>query len=191
MKREEQDKIWNDLSDESKVIIQDEWLKLAIEEEHDDLDIKGVYKKLSLEDVFGKHNLQPSLTYEDVARELFESGYYYYDYVYDEIVENSAACEMPMACNSRKQVEKICALNRLLNVAKFLNKNEDGSDWVPDWENDKVDKWYPCIEKGKLVFRKAVSYNSHIVYFRELHACNQVLDILGEEVIKTALTTKY
>ena len=58
MKQEEQNKVWNDLSDESKVIIQDEWLKLAIEEEHDDLDIKGAYKKLSLEEVFGKHNIK-------------------------------------------------------------------------------------------------------------------------------------
>lgn len=57
-KREKQDKIWNDLSVESKFIIQDEWLKLAIEEEHDDLDIKGAYKKLSLENIFGIHNLK-------------------------------------------------------------------------------------------------------------------------------------
>lgn len=58
MNREEQDKLWNDLSDESKVIIQDKWLKLAIEEDHDDLDIKGAYIKLSLEEIFGKHNIK-------------------------------------------------------------------------------------------------------------------------------------
>lgn len=127
---------------------------------------------------YGSHNLQPKLTYEDVARELFKSGYYYYDDVYDEMV-----------CTSSQQVKKIHAIHKLLNVAKYLNKNEDGSDWVPDWENLDEDKYYICFdyEDGSIKVDFMNYCDGHIVYFRTVQIARQTIEILGEEVIRTAL----
>lgn len=178
---EEQDKLWAELSEERKDSMRAKYAGFYAKNTPES---KGYCQGLA--NVFGEHNLKPALTYEDVASELFKSGYCYYDYVYDDIVSNSAACEMPMACTSSKQVKKICAINKLLNVAKYLNK-EDGSDWVPDW-NYVQDKWYLAVEKGKVkVDYHDNGHNSHIVYFRTEEIAQRAIEILGEDTIRTAL----
>ena len=165
MTREEQDKRW---AEHSKEVQQD------IIERHNSYDTSvPVLKALkeSLEYTYGSHNLQPKLTYDDVARELFEDGYYYYDYVYDRIVTNSVKPTMPMACTSQNQVRKLCAINQLLNIAKFLNFNDDGTDWVPDWDNMTPDEkvWSLGIDENTIHVYYIQKYDGtrpEIVYFR-------------------------
>ena len=183
MKREEQDKLWAELSEENKAHYREQYV------EQQTMSESGVPNLL--EDLFGEHNLKQTQAYEEVAKELFESGYYYYDYIYDRIAENSAACEMPMACTSRKQVEKVCAINRLLNVAKFLNKNEDGSDWVPDWFDLDQNKFTFFMVKDEFKILGRCSSLTSFVYFRTEELANQAVQILGEDVVRMALTTVY
>ena len=186
MKREEQNKRWAEHSNE----VQEDIIERYMSYDTSVPVLKAL--KESLEYTYGKHNLQPSLTYEEVASELFESGYYYYDYVYDDIIAISGECEMPLACTSSKQVKKICAINKLLNVAKYLNKNEDGSEWVPDWENDNELKWHFCITYNDILKHcHKTNINSSFVYFKAEELLDQALQILGEDIIRTALTTIY
>ena len=75
MTREEQNKLWNDLPEEQKKEYREEF------QQESELEYRTGYSYgviCTLEELFGQHNLKPALTYEDVARELFEgkSGYY-------------------------------------------------------------------------------------------------------------------
>lgn len=86
----------------------------------------------------------------------------------------------------------------LLTTAKFLNKNKDGSDWVPDWEGLEVfDETFYGIgiepnDKKLIVFQVNLErIQTEIVYFRTDKLAQQAVQILGEDVIRTALTTDY
>ena len=183
MTKQEQDKIWNNLSAESKTSLITQYNSYGLN------DTASVASRRTMEETFGPHNLC-KLTYEDVAKELFEDGYYYYDYVYDRIVTNSAKPTMPMACISQNQVRKLCAINQLLNVAKYLNKNEDGSDWVLDFNNKNEDKWhfYLIHDNGdEIKIGKFWCFRSSFVYFRTKEIAQRAMEILGEETIRRAL----
>lgn len=193
MTREEQDKIWNDLSEESKTSLITQYNSYGLN------DTASVASRRTMEETFGSHNLQTKLTYEDVARELFggkEVAFINSDGNIDGfrcIILDSAS--NPNICTSRKQAEKLLAINKLLNVAKFLNKNEDGSDWVPDFNNESQ-LWYLYIdyqsdEKGKIMIDWKKNFQSEVVYFRTKELARQAVQILGEDAVKLALTANW
>lgn len=146
--------------------------------------------------LFGTHNLQPKVTYEDVMKELFgknnqswwttNQGYI----SHGKLDSETKAFLNDNNCTSQKQAEKLIAINELLNVAKFLNKNEDGSDWVPDWEGDEI--FYGIgvnpDDQEVIVFQVSPErIQTEIVYFRTKEIAQQAAEILGENVILTAL----
>lgn len=169
MTHEEQDKLWAELSEETKNRIRKDYNNSI-----QNLPIRGeIY---SYECLFGEHNLKPSLTYEDVALELV----------------NQESRTLRAMCANEKMLNKLSAIHHLIMVAKFLNKNEDGSDWTPDWENDAEPKWYLCVRHGKKPIPCfTVQNNSCVVYFRTKEIAEQAVQILGEDVVRTALTTEY
>lgn len=77
---------------------------------------------------------EKKLTYEDIAKELFPDGksHYYFDSgaQINTTINRKFNCTYKNNANSRKQLEKLLAINMLMNVAKYLNK-----DWQPDWDN--------------------------------------------------------
>ena len=184
MNKQEQDKLWNDLSEESREIIRQDYMeekKYSYDycDSEDDVDPYSTGTTRTLEGIFGEHNLQPSLTYEDVERELFGTGI-------DGKCQFATVPYMGMKWNNKLQ-----AIGRLLVVAKFLNRNEDGSDWVPNWNYVQY-KWYLTVKNGMVKIDYHYDYrNSHIVYFRTKEIAQQAVQILGEDVIRTALTTDY
>lgn len=92
MTREQQDKLWNDLSAESKDYVLSKYNNLEPERCEADRDTK-----LDYEGLFGSHNLNPKpLTYEDVEEEM---NYYFSD----------------------EMMAKEKAIHQLLLVAKYLN----------------------------------------------------------------------
>lgn len=137
--------------------------------------------------LFGKENLQPQpLTYEDVARELFkdsalEADFYKSEYAFDTY---------PLNCTSQKQAEKLLAINKLLNVAKFLNK-----DWKPDFEDkDEINKvWSLGIDEGIIRAYYVDKYGAiaEIVFFRTKALTEQAVQILGEDTVRLALDSNY
>lgn len=176
--REEQDKLWDELSQESRDRIKKEY-GLAILNSVENITAK------TYEDLFGKHNLQVLITYKDVASYLFGCD--------NEKQYGSFCCPV----FSEGHCDKLSAINALLCVAKFLNKNEDGSDWVPDFSDENQPKWHLYIdyirnEKGRIMtsWRKRF-FRSEIVYFRTEELAELAIQILGEDCILTALTTKY
>lgn len=189
MNKQEQDKLWNDLSREKQLIIKQLYKGYS----QGDLSAEKCF-----ETIFGEHNLKPSLTYEDVAIALYEekTGYVFDEHdLIKEFNFGNCGLPLPLNCTTKRQAEKICAINKLLNVAKFLNKNEDGSDWVPDWKDCEYypseSKWYFLICDGEILIKRDDISCSALVYFRTRELAGQAIQILGEDVIRTALITEY
>ena len=88
---------------------------------------------------------EKKLTYEDIARKLFPDGETHY-YIetgaeINTIVNGKFNYTCKNNANSRKQLEKLLAINMLMNVAKYLN---DG--WQPNWSKEEEGKYYIKIE---------------------------------------------
>ena len=132
------------------------------------------------------------LTYEDIARKLFINKHVYWINRYGEIDESKNIANLylpnPNNCISEKQTRKLLAINKLMNVAKYLNNG-----WQPDWSNYTDYKYYICYVNNYL--RLAIEFNTveqgNSIYFKSRELAKQAIDILGEETIKLALCTDY
>lgn len=125
-----------------------------------------------------------TITYEDIVKELFKNKTAYY-ISSDNVKMFCTDCYSFNDVNnlySIKQGEKLIALTKLINVAKYLN-----GDWKPDFEKSKcayfIEEHYDNI--------KIVNYcclNSGTPCFKSEELAKQAIDILGEEIIRIALS---
>lgn len=82
-----------------------------------------------------------------------------------------------------EQLAQLLALNKLINVANYLNGN-----WKINWRS-KQEKYYIVYDYWNYVL-KVTSANccqSSLVYFESPSLAKQAIDILGEEEVKKAL----
>ncbi len=129
-----------------------------------------------------------SLTYEDVENNLFcGNGYYYitsdgrinYDNCYRYFDPNTATSE--------KQLEKLLAINKLMNVAKYLN-----GDWKPNYDCGYEPKYFICLNKhNELIIDYLCTVVQCDIYFKTKELAQQAIDILGEDTICLALSTDW
>ena len=84
---------------------------------------------------------------------------------------------------SEKQLEQLLAINKLMNVAKYLN-----GDWKINWRS-KQEKYYIVYDYWNYVLKvtSANCYRSTLVYFESPSLAKQAIEILGEEEVKKAL----
>ena len=127
------------------------------------------------------------LTYEDVAEKLFKGKICYFLEQGPEIVKyRPTLLDIDKANNatSKKQLQRLLAINKLMNVAEYLN---DG--WKPDWKDSLKSKWYilwdNCSNKFEIGYRN--SYMGGLAYFKTPDLALQAIEILGEEEVKLAL----
>ena len=130
--------------------------------------------------------IKKKITYQDVKEKLFSDKKHYVEYIGD--IYSSSTIRYSgkniMLALSRKQLEQLLALNKLMNVAKYLN-----GDWEPDWDNSSETKWCLLFDHSK---KKIVISNWQIshyacVYFKSEELTLQAIDILGEDEVKKAL----
>ena len=129
------------------------------------------------------------LTYEDVAKKLFKGARPYFFGTDGEIHEYYETCNnyvVPNLCSSKKQAEKIIALNKLINVAKYFN-----GDWKPDFDCDNSNFSFELNFGKALVISSYSTLNCGIPCFKTRELAEQAIDILGEETIKLALSTDF
>lgn len=135
---------------------------------------------------------EKKLTYDDVARKLFSDNDIHYYIDSSALINTIVNGEFNYICknnaNSKKQLEKLLAINMLMNVAKYLN---DG--WQPNWSKEEEGKYYIQIENvsKNLSIDCTGLFNIAIVYFKSEELAEQAIEILGEETIKLALCTNY
>lgn len=127
------------------------------------------------------------LTYEDVARKLFSASRVWY--LEDDGCINSARfcldtriCD-PNNATSEKQLEQILALNKLMNVAKYLNQMESTTS-----SRSGTQKYYLFYSKTR---RKMDTLIQTILEFagptfNSEALALQAIEILGETEVKKA-----
>ena len=131
---------------------------------------------------------EKKITYKDICRELFldrhswrltDLGICKYSHC-----TLSANIHHSTISTSRQQLEQLLALNKLLNVAKYLN-----GDWEPNWNNFNKTKWSLFFDhsKNKLVTSNWQTSHYGCVHFKSEELAYQAIEILGEEEVKKAL----
>lgn len=133
-------------------------------------------------------------TYDSIVKKLFlNKTHYKLENEWVTNIRETFIFYLPNALlygTSKKQLEKLLAINKLLNVAKYLN-----GDWKPDWKNKTDYKWYIENDEGhiknNIVADYTIYYNSRICYFKTQGLAKQAIEILGEDVIRLALSTDW
>ena len=130
-----------------------------------------------------------NLTYEDVCKKLIPIGslYKYID-IYEIIDAETALYEdykewIGNEAKTKEQLEALLALNKLKNVANYLN-----GDWKPDWDNFTANKHYIILSKEDIEFHAARTVTSGEVVFKSRESAQQAIGILGEDTVKLALS---
>lgn len=130
--------------------------------------------------------------YKDVTRFLFKDKKVYYpscegNICYFYCADKEQYYTDPRYGTSEKQIKKIFAINKLLNVAKYLN-----AGWTPNWGDGGEDKYYIYLSSsGNIKIGWGNYTHESPVYFRTGELARRAIEILGEETIKTALSTDY
>ena len=133
-----------------------------------------------------------SLTYEDICKELFKNQYFYISGagkiflgdIQSYILNSNNA-------TSNRQLEKLLAINKLVNVAKYLNNG-----WEPNWINCNNTN-YPlygiCYNTvlNKLSVFKYTFVSDSKVYFKTSELAQKAIEILGEDTIKLAIAENW
>lgn len=120
------------------------------------------------------------IDYAYICKKLFNNKKAYFMDDYGLIVK----CErhfnswcFPNNCTSEKQLLKILALNKLINIAKYFN-----SDWEPDWKNDKEFKYAIMKLDDEIRVYTFTKIKSGTVYFKSKEDANKAIKILGDEI---------
>ena len=140
---------------------------------------------------------EKKLTYEDVAKKLFSKPSFYMDSCGNIESSESLAnyANDSNNCTSKKQAQKLLAINKLMNVAKYLN-----GDWQPDWSNHDKLKWFIDAHVNHYIdsddvdtvsIYGSISHKLMSICFKSRELALQAIEILGEETIKLALCTDY
>ena len=128
--------------------------------------------------------IEEKLTYEKIAEKLFQYEKHYYIDGDGGIMGTSIGWSCPNTAPTKHQLERLLALNKLMNVAHYLNNG-----WEPDWNNNEQEKFYIYYSNVNKTIK--IEYNSVCnsgeVYFKSIELAEQAIEILGEETIKLAL----
>lgn len=127
------------------------------------------------------------LTYKDVAEKLFKGKKTYFIGTLANISNfTPETCGASIANNatSEKQLKRLLAINKLMNVAEYLNEG-----WKPDWKNINYSKWFISWSYWQNQFEidSQYLYQSVNIYFKTPDLALQAIEILGEEEVKLAL----
>ena len=121
--------------------------------------------------------IKKKITYEDIIQELKAKNIGIY------VRHGFTTIDSNLFIASTNQLEQLSALNKLMNVAKYLN-----GDWEPNWKS-KQEKYYIVYDYWKFVLTVTCtnSFQSTLVYFESPLLAKQAIEILGEDEVKKAL----
>lgn len=145
-------------------------------------------KDNSTDEVIRFKPIKKKITYQDVKEKLFpESKSMFYLGKEGGIMQTFSIkyhSRELLVSTSQRQLQQIRALNKLMNVAKYLN-----GDWEPDFTNTHFHKFYISYDsdKKKLTIQFKQYMNNGSVYFKSEELALQAIEILGEEEVKKAL----
>jgi hypothetical protein len=123
------------------------------------------------------------LTYKDVIDSIINKCYYSIDIEggiedFDTLPDHNGN-EAP----SSEQLEALLALNKLKNVANYLN-----GDWKPDWDSEYAKYCIYLNSKSNLIIDNWCRRNYGVVVFKSYNLAEQAIEILGKDTVKLALS---
>lgn len=149
---------------------------------------KSTFEKIVFKEVKTK------VTYEEVAKSLFKSHMVYWIGSSGTTLNayiNNAYLDSNLS-KTKEQLQSILALNKLCNVAKYLN-----GDWLPKKTRYET-KWFISIlfedaksDRYTINIMKHNSVMYSCIYFKERELAQQAIEILGEREIIKALTLNH
>ena len=127
------------------------------------------------------------LTYEDVAEKLFAKQITWFidssAQINNTFIPECYEMNYGIYATSGKQLQRLLAINKLMNVAEYLN-----GGWEPDWK-DNTEKWYLLWQSSReeldVIGLSHIQYTSPV--FKTEKLALQAIEILGEKEVKLAL----
>lgn len=126
--------------------------------------------------------VEEKLTYEKVAEKLFKYERHYYTNSDGKIKEYSLGWHCPNAAPTEHQLQRLLAINKLMNIAHYLNNG-----WEPNWKDNSEGKYCIIFNGFICTVENNVWANHGGVVFKSMELAEQAIEILGEETIKLAL----
>ena len=130
-------------------------------------------------------------TYEDICTKLFTDEIYCTN-EQGLIIKTGEGVQHniddPNNASSKRQLMKLLAINKLMNVAKYLNNG-----WTPDWNDHRIVKYFLWIETDTNSVGIDISPEDNLgaIYFKSEKFAEQAIAILGGDAIRLALTSEY
>lgn len=122
---------------------------------------------------------EKKVTYEDIANELFKGKGYFYTNTQGDIHDCKSIdgeCSDPNNATTSHQIEKLLALNKLMNVAVYLNpKGERGDYSIGRYDTGELVALMGMINLGQPTFTSQKNVG-------------RAIEMLGEDVVKLALS---
>lgn len=128
-----------------------------------------------------------AITYDDICRKLFFDNKTYW-------FGNEKICSMPSGgsfyndlnnCTSKAQAKRLLAFNKLMNIAKYLNKG-----WEPNFCN--IEKKWAIVKEGDIFSSKYNQLtNDASIYFKSESLANEAIEIMGKESLNDLFSTDW
>lgn len=112
------------------------------------------------------------LTYKEIAEKLNKDTCFFIAKGKIQSYAQYASYDNPGVANSYRQIEKILAINQLMNIANYYNKG-----WKPNWSTNKEYKY--CIQYNK-------EYNEYSVYYSFLEI-ESIIYFKNEEDVQSII----
>ena len=113
------------------------------------------------------------LTYKEVAEKLNKDICFFIAKGKIQSYSQYASYDNPGVANSHRQIEKILAINQLMNIAKYYN-----GDWKPDWNNKYELKYcisFTTITNSYNITSRAQTY-LNAIHFKNQEDAQAVID---------------
>jgi hypothetical protein len=128
------------------------------------------------------------LTYKDIAKYLFCGKKMFFSNIWGQIINDKieSSSDSPNIASTKAQLESLLCLNKLANVAVYLNEG-----WVPCWDNEDEDKYYHFLFNGNILINFTIQTQLSLVYFKSEDLAEKAVKILGEDCIKKAFAINH
>ena len=113
------------------------------------------------------------LTYKEIAEKLNKDICFFIAKGKIQSYAQYASYDNPDVANSYRQIEKILAINQLMNIAKYYN-----GDWKPDWNNKYELKYcisFTTITNSYDIASRAQTY-LNAIHFKNQEDAQAVID---------------
>ena len=113
------------------------------------------------------------LTYKEIAEKLNKDICFFIAKGKIQSYSQYASYDNPDVANSYRQIEKILAINQLMNIAKYYN-----GDWKPDWNNKYELKYcisFTTITNSYDIASRAQTY-LNAIHFKNQEDAQAVID---------------